>query len=152
MSTLRAHGLTVAAPTGWDVRIYRRNTSDGSEPYPVVHAANFPLPRHRGDFGIGAVERMSARHALVVLFEYEPAAAHTPLFRSTARPSPKAGDFHPDQLQRTRPGQSGAQWFFTEHDRPFCLYVVMGGHAHRGRLLPAVRELVDRVVIDRVAA
>jgi hypothetical protein len=152
MSELKAHGLSVAPPAGWDVQIYRRRAGDGSEPYPVLHAANFPLPRHRGDFGIGAVERMSAAHALVVLFEYEPAAAHTPLFRATGRPSPSVGDFHPDQLQRTRPGQSGAQWFFTEQDRPFCLYVVMGGHAQRARLLPQVRQLVHELAIDRPAA
>ena len=95
---------------------------------------------------------MSPRHVLVVLFEYEPAAAHTPLFRATVRPAPKVGDFHPDQLQRTRRGQSGAQWFFTERNRPFCLYVVMGGHAQRARLLPQVRALVDHVVIEQAAA
>jgi hypothetical protein len=90
---------------------------------------------------------MSHGHVLVVLFEYEPAAAHTPLFRATRRPHPQPHDFRPEQLQRTVTGQSGAQWFFTERNRPFCLYVVMGGHGRRGRLLPDVHRLLDSLIV-----
>jgi hypothetical protein len=147
MPQLRAHGLAVEPPPGWDVHIYRRHPDDGSTAYPIVHASNFPLPRRRGDFGVGAVERMSHGHVLVVLFEYEPAAAHTPLFRATRRPHPQPHDFRPEQLQRTVTGQSGAQWFFTERNRPFCLYVVMGGHGRRGRLLPDVHRLLDSLIV-----
>lgn len=148
MGQIRAHGLAIDAPTGWDVTIYRRTPDDGSTAYPIVHASNFPLPRRRGDFGVGAVERMSSDHVLVVLFEYEPAAAGTPLFRSTRRPRPQVHDFRPEQLQRTVPGQSGAQWFFTERARPFCLYVVMGRHTRRGRLLPDVQRLLDSLIVQ----
>jgi hypothetical protein len=147
MPRLHAFGLTVEPPTGWDAHVYKRNPDDGSTAYPVVHAANFPLPRRRGDFGVGAVERMSHDHVLVVIFEYEPAAAGTPLFRTKGRPRPRTQDFKPEQLQRTVPGQSGAQWFYTEGGRPFCLYVVMGGHSRRGRLLPDVQRLLDSLTV-----
>jgi hypothetical protein len=147
MAQVHAYGLSLEAPMGWDVHVYRRQTDDGSTPYPIVHASNFPLPRRRGDFGVGAVERMSRNHVLVVLFEYEPAAAHTPLFRATRRPRPQAHDFRPEQLQRTVTGQSGAQWFFTERNRPFCLYVVMGGHTRRVQLLPHVHRLLDSLTV-----
>jgi hypothetical protein len=147
MARLHAYGLSVDPPTGWDAHVYRRQTDDGSTAYPVMHAANFPLPRRRGDFGIGAVERMSHEHVLVVIFEYEPGAAHTPLFRATARPRPRTQDFRPEQLQRTVAGQSGAQWFYTEAGRPFCLYVVIGGHSRRGRLLPDVHRLLDSLTV-----
>jgi len=149
MSVVRAHALTVACPRGWDVQVYRRPDSDGATSYPVVHAATFPLSMRRGDFGVGAVERMGHDDVLIVLFEYEPQAAHTPLFRQTARPRPRVGDFHPQALQRTVPGQSGAQWFFTENDRPFCLYIVMGGHHRRGRRLNEVHTLLDGVTVHR---
>jgi hypothetical protein len=147
MAQVRAYGLSVEQLTGWDVHVYRRQPDDGSTAYPIVHASNFPLPRLRGDFGVGAVERMSRNHVLVVLFEYEPAAAHTPLFRVTRRPRPQAHDFRPQQLQRTVAGQSGAQWFFTERNRPFCLYVVMGGHTRRAQLLPDVHRLLDSLTV-----
>lgn len=149
MATVHAHALSVSTPAGWDLHVYRRQSSDGSTTYPVMHAATFPLPRYRGDFGVGAVERMRRDDVLVVLFEYEPEAAGTPLFRVTRRPRPKAADFHPQGLQRMIPGQSGAQWFFTEAGRPFSLYVVMGSHARRARNLTAVHELLDGLTVRR---
>jgi hypothetical protein len=109
------------------------------------------LPRRRGDFGVGAVERMGRDDVLVVLFEYEPEAAHTPLFARTTRPKPRLTDFHPQALQRTVPGQSGAQWFFTDRDRPFSLYVVMGSHARRAHRLPDVRQLLDGITVHPVS-
>jgi hypothetical protein len=147
MPRVHAFGLTVEPPTGWDAHVYRRHPDDGSTAYPVMHAANFPLPRRRGDFGVGAVERMSRDHVLVVIFEYQPSAASTALFRTKGRPRPRTQDFRPEQLQRTVPGQSGAQWFYTESGRPFCLYVVMGGHSRRGRLLPDVHRLLDSLTV-----
>ena len=142
MATLRAHGLAVERPAGWDVAIYRRAPADGATTHPVVHAANFALPKRRGDFGIGAVERMGPGNVFVVLFEYEPAAAGTPLFADAGRPRPQPGDFHPRALQRTLPGQAGAQWFFTEARRPFSLYTVLGSYARRHALVPQVRQIV----------
>ena len=39
----------------------------------VVHAATFPLPRERGDYGDGAVQRMSDTDVFVALVEFHPA-------------------------------------------------------------------------------
>jgi hypothetical protein len=150
VASVVAHGLRVEQHPGWDVHIYRRATDDGSAPYPVVHAGNFPLPRRRGDFGVGAVERMGPDHVLVVLFEYEPAAVGTPLFARQGRPRPKPGDFHPRALQRTLPGQAGAQWFFTEGGRPFSLYVVLGSWRRRETLVEQVRSVLDGMQVAGV--
>jgi hypothetical protein len=147
MTALRAHGLSLSLLPGWDLQIYRRSPQDGSVAYPVLHAANFPLPRTRGDFGIGAVEHMRSHHVLVVVFEYEPQAASTALFAREGRPRPRPADFHPKALQRTLPGQGGAQWFFTESARPFSLYVVLGSFRQRASLVPMVRSLLDDLVI-----
>lgn len=147
MPPLTAHGLAVRPPTGWDVHIYRRAPLDGSVAYPVVHAANFALPRARGDFGMGAVELMGSEHVLVVLFEYEPAAAGTPLFARTGRPRIRPADFHPRALQRTLPGQAGAQWFFTEGGRPFTLYVVLGSSRNRTALAARAAALLDGITV-----
>jgi len=151
MARLAAHGLSVDRPAGWDVAIYRRSPTEGATTHPVLHAANFPLPKRRGDFGIGAVERMGPGNVFVVLFEYEPAAAGTPLFADVGRPRPRPGHFHPRALQRTLPGQAGAQWFFTEAGRPFSLYVVLGSYARRQTLVPMAERIVTGLRIEGAA-
>lgn len=147
--SVAAHGLLVEQHPGWDVHIYRRTADDGSITFPVMHAANFALPRARGDFGVGAVERMGSGHLLVVLFEFEPEAAGTPLFARRGRPRPRPADFHPRALQRTLPGQAGAQWFFTEAGRPFSLYVVLGSWRHRDQLVDRLRPVLAGVRVAR---
>jgi hypothetical protein len=143
-----AHGLAIDTPAGWDARIYRRPQSDAGETsHPIAHAANFALPSVRGDFGSGAVDRMHSNHVLVVLVEFDAPSAGTALFARHGVPRPRAEDFHPAQLQRTLPGQSGAQWFFHTGNRAFCLYVVLGSHHRRARLLPQVHDFLDRLTI-----
>lgn len=142
-----AHGLRVESPASWDVRVYRRPREEGERTFAVMHAANFPLPKRRGDFGSGAVEIMRSGDVLVVFFEYEPEAATTPLFRRRGMPTPQPTDFSPRALQRTLRGQSGVQYFFNERGRAFCLYVVLGSHARRRRLVNTVNELVGSVAI-----
>jgi hypothetical protein len=139
---VRAHGIAVAPPPAWDARIYRRVPDEGERTFPVLHAANFPLPQHRGDYGSGAVERMGSRDVLVVLFEHEPEATATPLFARQGIPTLHPDDFSPRALQRTLRGQSGCQYFFSHRGRAFCLYVVLGAHSRRRRLVAEANRLV----------
>ena len=145
---VEASGLAVHAPRGWDVRIYRRPAVDpGSATEPVLHAANFPLPVHRADYGGGVVERMGPRHVFVALLEFGREAARTALFD---RPRPRTllvETFGPDRLQRVIPGQGGAQFFFTENGRAFCLYVVIGSYRDRGSLVPAASAVAATLEI-----
>jgi hypothetical protein len=143
-----AHGLRVSALPNWDARVYQRPAAEGERTFAVMHAANFPLPKRRGDFGSGAVEIMRARDVLVVLFEYEPEAVGTALFQRRGMPRPKPEDFSPRALQRTLSGQSGVQYFFHQNARAFCLYVVLGSHAHRRRLVTAANQLITSVAIQ----
>ena len=139
----------MSPPVGWDAHIYRRmDDGDGSTAHPVLHAATIPLPRSRGDYGTGAVELLGPHDVLVALVEHGEAAAGTALFARAGLPRVSAADFHPRGLQRTIDGQSGAQWFFHVGRRSFCLYVVLGAHAARARLVPRVRELVEALVIE----
>ncbi len=141
---LTSHGIEVYVPPGWDGEIYRRSSGIGTlsqssgEVKPVVHLANFPLEPNRGDFGSGAVEIMVADNLLIVLFEYGSESLGTTLFASSGIPIVSAADFAPHTMQRPLPGQSGAQFFFTEVGRAFCLYVVLGSHARRHQLVPEV--------------
>lgn len=131
-------GLSVVTPRGWEARIYRRRATHAGEiTRPVLHCADFPLPNLRGDYGSGAVEVMGTDHVFLSLIEFDAAEAAAPLF---AHPRPTritAGEFGPDRLQRGIPGQAGAQFFFNEGGRAFCLYVVIG--SYQGR-----RSLVER--------
>ena len=143
MTTASRDGIDLSVPVGWDARIYRRSPTLGETTNSVVHAGNFALPERRGDFGSGAVERMGPTNVLVVLFEYDPAAARTPLFARSGQPQPVASDFAPNQLQRIIPGQSGVQYFYNEAGRALCLYVVLGSHDRRAELVVDVRRLLS---------
>lgn len=141
-------GLAVAPPRGWDARIYRRAASpNGEVTRPILHAADFPLPNVRGDYGSGAVEIMGPTHVFLSLIEFDAAEASSPLFN---RPRPTritAGEFGPDRLQRGLPGQAGAQFFFSERDRAFCLYVVIGSFAGRTSLVPRANEIFQTMEV-----
>jgi hypothetical protein len=142
-----AYGLTVEVPGGWDVRISRRPAVDGGTVHPVLHAATFPLPLQRGDFGGGAVELMRGDDVLVVLFEYDREAAATALFARRGTPPLRPAEFSPRQLQRVLPKQSGVQHFFTERGRSFCRYVVLGDHSRRVTLCAAANRLLGAVSV-----
>jgi len=166
VAELRAHGIGVGLPAGWDARITVRH--DGApqvaiaasgtkvanlQARPVMHLANFGLPNDRGDFGSGAVELMGDHDVFVVLFEHEPAATRTALFASQGLPRTLAlTDFDPYNCRRGIPGQSAYQAFFQESGRAFCLYVVIGSHPHRARLVPIVNKVLASVQLDTAPA
>ncbi|WP_432562658.1 hypothetical protein [Kineococcus sp. SYSU DK003] len=145
---LDAHGISVDAPEGWEVRITRR-AAQGHEPgshrRPVLHAATVALPAVRGDFGGGVTGTLGTEDVFVSLFEHDPAAVGTGLFADRGFPVPTPADFAPNRLQRSIPGQSGGQWFFSVGERAFSLYVVLGSHARRaelfGKLTPLLRSV-----------
>jgi hypothetical protein len=147
---IEAHGLAVEAPQGLDARIFRRAPETAREvTRPVVHLCTRAMPEDRGDYGSGVVELLGAQDVFVSLTEFGPEAVGTPLFAHQGLPA----DFDPrsfshQALQRTLAGQSGAQFWFTEGGRAFCLYVVLGSHANRGRLVPTVRRLVSTLRIE----
>jgi hypothetical protein len=161
MGAMRAHGIEVGLPAGWDGRITVRRDGEAESvaaasgtrvatlrSRPVAHFANFGLPADRGDFGSGAVELMGDRDVFVVLFEYEPEATATALFATQGFPralTPRG--FDPATLRRGIPGQSAHQAFFQDSGRAFCLYVVLGAHARRTRLVPVVNQVLAGVRI-----
>jgi hypothetical protein len=175
---LSAHGIETELLAGWEGRISVRRpsvavpsvavpsvavssdasanramdraTAPAAQTHPVVHLANFALPEQRGDFGSGAVDRMGSGHALVVLFEYGPESVGQALFRRQGLPARLRPDmFSGSALQRTIPGQAGAQVFFTEADRAFCLYVVLGRHRDAPTLVPTVNRTLSATRISR---
>lgn len=149
---VRHLGLEVEQPPGWEVRI-RRRPADADEPAarprPVLHAATVPIPEERGDFGGSVTPLLGTEDVFVSLFEFDPSSPGTPLFAAQGRPRLTAAGFAANQLQRTIPGQSGVQHFFTESGRAFCLYVVLGSHARRAELVRRANQLVDGLVIDQ---
>jgi hypothetical protein len=150
---VKSAGIDVSVPQGWDGEIYRREDelsaqSAGAASHPVVHLGTFPLPPGRGDFGSGAVEIMSSDDLLVVLFEYGRESAGSALFARKGIPQVAASDFGPNNMQRPIAGQSGAQYFFSQSGRAFCLYVVLGAHARRNELVPEVNQVLAGLTID----
>src|SRR6185437_3199512 len=76
---LAAHGIALELPTGWDGRIWTR--AGGG---PVLHAANVALPVTDGDFATRATGMLPADGVVVVLVDYGPDEAGTPLFADAA--------------------------------------------------------------------
>lgn len=143
-------GFDVAVPSGWDVQITARAPrEDDASDQPVVHAANFPLPNDRGDFGSGAVDIMTNEHVFVSLLEYDPSEASSALFALEGMPRRlKTKEFGRNRLQRAIPGQSGYQKFFNEGGRAFCLYIVLGNHDRRTDLVPVAERLLAGVRLE----
>lgn len=159
MSRFQASGIAIELPRGWEAQIRRAGMSPGGLQAAaadgtsaghgsVLHAASFPLPAERGDFGSGAVEVMGGSDVLVCLLEHEPEAAATELFRHRGLPRLDPAQFSPQTMQRAIPGMAGTQHFFQVADRPFCLYVVVGSHRTRGPLVRAADAVVRSIRID----
>jgi hypothetical protein len=157
---LAAHDIETDLPSGWEGRITRRTEppgvaagvaargAPGERTHPVVHLANFALPENRGDYGSGAVDIMTGQDILIVLFEFGPEAVGQPLFARQGLPRALTpARFSPNALQRTRPGQVGRQIFFTEQDRAFSLYVVLGSRAAAPVLTPKANRVLRATTI-----
>ena len=153
MATIDAYGIAASLPGGFEARIFVRPSSGNEIARPVAQFATFAMPAAVGDFGGGAVTLMGPDDIFCTLFEYGPEALGTPLFRRSGMPrSLGPADFLPYVLRRGLGGQSGTQWFFTESDRPFTLYVVLGSHARRATLVPRVNLLLEGLVVARPSA
>lgn len=148
---LSSRGIGVDVPQGWDGEIYKRSVGlkalggEAEHTGAVMHLGNFPLPAERGDYGSGAVEIMKSDSILIVLFEFGQESASKALFSSPGLPQVRSEDFAPHQMQRPIQGQSGAQYFFNEGGRAFCLYVALGSHARRRELVPEVNQILSTV-------
>src|SRR3546814_16642945 len=93
---------------------------------------------------------MRTQDLFLTLFEYGPESVGTPLFATEGMPRVlRPADLDPMTLRTPLPGMSGAQFFFTENGRPFCLYVAVGSHLRRFRTLPLMRQILQTVEIDR---
>lgn len=156
MALLAAHGVEMDLPQGWEGRIRRREQAEealvrtaGTAHAPAIaHAASFGLPEETGDFGGGGVELMRRSDIFLALVEFDDDSTGTALFRRNGLPRQLRREaFSPQMLQRTLPGQGGTQVFFTEAGRPFCLYVVLGSYALRGRALPVVNGVLRGITI-----
>lgn len=162
-------GIAVTLPPGWEAAVHRREQAPGrgqrtddvvlasvapdATTHPVLHAGSFPLPPDRGDYGSGAVDVMTATDVLLVLVEFHPDAARTPLFAAPGPPQALTSDsFGAHSLQRVLNGQSGYQRFFNAGGRAFCLYVVLGSHARRHLLVPVVNQLLESIEIAEEGA
>jgi len=156
---LRAHGLSVTVPAGWDGSISKPDgdATDTATPdvgalgtaNPVLHVASFALPKVRGDYGGGAVEGMRPTDLFIALVEFDPEAGDTPLFAATGLRRPLTESvFSRATMHRPVPGHSGHQQFFHTGGRAFALYVALGSHRLRRTLAPRADRVVATMRMD----
>ena len=138
MTVLEAHGLRIELPRGWSGRVFKRPAGGAT-----LHAGDFQLPLDDGEFGDRSTSVMPAGASFLALTEYRPGTGLEPgtgLFASRRIPTMlDPTSFSPRGLAHPRPGQAGAQHFFSAAGRPFCLYVVISGsRGERRRQLVAL--------------
>jgi hypothetical protein len=144
---LHAHGIEVTLPAGWSGRIFQRSGGNAT-----LHAGDFRLALGDGEFGDRSTGRMPEGSAFIALVEYIPGDGLKPghgLYAQDGIRLPlDPTDFSPRRLAHIRPGQVGAQQFFTAAGRPLCLYVVLAGAvAHRRRQLRTLGAVLASVGI-----
>lgn len=148
MAVIQAHGIAANLPSGFEGRIFVRAVPTGTA-YAVAQFATFPLPDDVGDFGGGAVNLMGPGDVYATLFEYGPESLGKQLFAQQGMPTSFGpSDFSPMTLRRGLGGQSGTQRFFTEADRPFSFYAVLGSHVLRNSLAPKVTALLSSMALS----
>lgn len=95
----------------------------------------------------GADHEMTNTDLLVVLMEHGAQSVGTALFATQGIPRLTIDDVSATRLQRLIEGQGGAQRFFTVNGRAFCLYVVFGSFARRGRTIPVVNNVLKTISV-----
>lgn len=146
MTAIGAHGIRVAAPAGWDLRIFRHGAGE-----PTLHAASFALPERVGEFGTAATRAMPADGLFLTLTEYRPDARLRPgvgLFAGSQPRHLPAASFRREAVLAQRPGQLALQRFFTVGERPFCLYTVAGSRAALRKREDELQALLGSLVIE----
>jgi len=139
---LDAHGLRIELPTHWSGRLFSRGTDVAT-----LHVGNFTLALSDGEFGDRSTAAMHPGASFIALTEYRPGSGLSPghgLFAPHRIPRPlDPAAFSAAGLAHQRPGQVGAQHFFSASGRPFCLYVVLaGGRGTRRAQLAALDHVL----------
>jgi hypothetical protein len=145
---LEAHDISVVVPQGWDAKIFRHPDGEAT-----LHMGNFVLPRRDGDFGTAATHGMRRGSIFLTLTEYRADYHLQPgvgLFAHRRPSSISLHDFRPNVILQSRPGQRGAQWFFSEAGRAFCLYVVVNAGPRASRLIDDVSHCIQSVRFGRL--
>ena len=166
MTQLGTQGVTVELPPGFEGRAVRRaigpdesvggaraqagaGAATSARTNVVLHASTVPLPAEVGDFGSNAVDSLGPDDVFLAVFEYGAEAVGTQLFSQQGIPrSLDPAAFSPNILQRSIGGQSGAQQFFTESGRAFCMYAVLGSDARVPVLVRKVNALLATLHIE----
>jgi hypothetical protein len=148
---LDAHGLRIELPAHWSGRLFSRSGAVAT-----LHVGNFTLALSDGEFGDRSTSAMHPGSSFIAVTEYRPGSGLSPghgLFAPRRIPRPlDPAAFSAAGLAHQRPGQVGAQHFFTASGRPFCLYVVLAGtrSTRRAQLAAVDHVLASLRIVSRV--
>jgi len=147
VSRIAAYGISVAAPAGWDARLFRHA---GGEP--TLHLATFRLPASDGEFGTGATAHMPRDALFVTVTEYAVGAAPGQgLFANRQPRSLPEAAFGGRTLLLARPHQRGLQRFFTVAGRDFSVYAVLSDGPNSRALLDAAGAALRSLEVRRLS-
>jgi hypothetical protein len=129
-TTMTAHGIKAKLHPGWNGRIYQEVLAPPEVMGPIMHMGNFAIPMTDTGFAGQMMGQVTSGKVAFVYMEYVPDDVIRPgvgLYSAQGFPPPfTLDDFSPTNMQVSRPGQVGAQRFFSVGDRPIVLYAVVG--------------------------
>ena len=149
MSRLARNGIEIRLPNAWEGRIFVPDLPPPAVNLAVLHATDQALTMQRSTFAPELAARAGAGGTVVVLVEFDPVSANHGLYGPQGLSLPiRRGDLNASSLQVPDPNQEGRQWFFSLHDRAFCLYVVVGIGPGVADRLSVVNDMLGTLRID----
>ena len=147
---LTGFGISIDLPSGWEGRIFKNADDEESHAFPIVHLTDFPLRVVEANFAGPMIATMDSSSSLLVLCEYGPEQAGTPLFAAGAPPNViRLGDLYSDAFFGPHHHSLLArQWFFTLGSRAFCLYVVLGTEADAIDRLDQINSILASISVE----
>ena len=148
MSEIRGFGLTLTAPRGWEVRLWRPDLPPPAENRPVIRLANVALPTTKDTYAEDVADELRPGTLVASLAEFTPASAGRGLYEPAGVPTLRVEDLDPRAVQRTLPGRSGLQRFFTVAGRAFSLYVIARDGVGLGSAMRELDAAVRALVVE----
>ncbi len=154
MTRLASHGIGIDVPKGWEGRIFVPDLDPPAINLPILHLTDAVLTVERSSYAPELAARAGGSGTLLALLEFDHTLANVGLYGPRGLHLPLTrGRFHHRALQFPSRVQEGHQRFFSEGDRAFCLYVVLGtGRGVDRRLGQVNRALASLEIRPRKVA
>jgi hypothetical protein len=152
MTHLVDHGISIDVPAGWEARLSVPALPPPAVNLPVLHMADFAMPRRRSSYAVETAATMGRAQGGVVvsLVEFGSDLADVGLYAPQGAPTVHPRDLDTRALQIPRRDQGAVQRFFSVSGRAFALYVVASVDGRTVGRLTAVNAALASLQVEPV--